>query len=102
MVKVSVGSVEKDWSEVDQHWLCNEINGRRGDGGVDCVRVRIQEDDIDLHLSTPACARDVGGSRMPTARESEIIELWDKLHLNRAGFSCGNVNAFLVQLRRLL
>lgn len=57
MVSVQVGGIEKDWGSVDQHWLCNEINGRRDDGQSVCVRVRIQERDVDLSLTTPAAPR---------------------------------------------
>lgn len=102
MVKVQVGGFEKDWADVDQHWLCNQIHGRRDAGEPDCVRVRIQDGEVDLSLTTPGCPVGFGGSRPLRGREPEIVDLWRKLHLDQPRFSCGNVHAFLVQLRRLL
>ena len=101
MVKVNVGGMEKDGNDVDQQWLCRMINGRRRDGLSDCVRVRIEGDNIDLAMVTPGCARG-GGCRELTRREVGIVDVWRKLGLDQPGFSCGNVHAFLVQLRRLV
>src|SRR5688500_17805436 len=100
MVTVHVGNEVRDWTEVDQHWLCKQINGRRDDGEQVCVRVRIQANGMDLYLTTPACGGGGGGFRQPTPTESTVLELWRKLHLSEADFSCGNVHAFLVQLKR--
>lgn len=101
MVKVQIGPVEKDWTEVDQHWVCNEIQGRRNGGCSDCVVIRVQDGEVDLVLATPGCSS--GGVPRPLrGREERIIELWRKLHLDKVGFSCGNVNAFLKQLRQIL
>lgn len=102
MVKVQVGNEVRDWKEVDVHWLCNAINGRRDDKQPACVRVTVKEGPLDMILSTPGCGGGIGGSRAPNADEGEIISLWNKLHLNEPGFRCGNVQAFLVQLRRLI
>ncbi len=57
---------------------------------------------MDLFLTTPGCARGFGGSRPLRGREPEILDLWQKLNLDRARFSCGNVRAFLTQLGRVL
>ena len=102
MVNVQVGGLEKDWHDVDQHWLCNLIRGLREAGQSDCVRVRIQDGEVDLSLTTPGCDTGRVGGRALRGREPKIVELWRKLHLDQAGFSCGNVNAFMAQLRRLL
>lgn len=102
MVNFKVGGEEKNWIDVDERWLCSQIAGRRRDHLPDCVQVRIEDDEVDLFLTTPGCSSGVGGSRPLRGREERIIELWRKLHLNQAGFSCGNVHAFLVQLQRIL
>ena len=103
MVKVYVGSEERDWKQVDQHWLCNQINGRRGAGEGVCVRIVIIEHDIDLTMRTLGCSVGLGGGGRPlTKPEAKIVDLWRKLHLDQPDFSCGNVHAFLVQLARLI
>jgi hypothetical protein len=101
MINVYVGSDFRALQDADQHWLCNEINGRRHDGQPVCVRVRVKEGPLDMTLSTPGCAGG-GGGRAPNDQEAKVFDLWKNLHLNEVGFSCGNVHAFLVQLRRLL
>lgn len=102
MVTVQVGGIEKDWNAVDQNWLCKLIHAMRDAGESDCVRVRVQDSEVDLLLTTPGCAGGIGGSRPLRGREPKIVELWRKLHLDQMGFSCGNVHAFLVQLRKLI
>src|SRR5689334_14759491 len=102
MVKVFVGNDEMDWKSIDQHWLCNQISRRRDDGQEVCVRVRIEEPNVNLALSTPGWSSFGGGGRPPNHREREVIDLWDKLHLNERQYTCGNVNAFLQQLHRFV
>ena len=102
MITVFVGPDSRDGRDVDEHWLCNEIDGRRRDHVSACVRVAVKGDDVYLNLKTPGCPNGFGVSRPLTARESKIVELWHKLGLDQPDFSCGNVHAFLTQLARLL
>jgi hypothetical protein len=102
MITVKVGNEERELSQVDQHWLCKQIEGRRSDHQTDCVTIRINTGDLNMTLVTPGCASDVGGGRAPNPHEQEVFDLWNKLHLDKPGFSCGNVEAFLKQLRRMI
>lgn len=102
MVTVRIGSVERSLSEVTESWINEQVSRRRADGQAVCVQVLIRQGGLDLALATPACSRGGGGGRQPTQNERRIIELWDRLHLNREDFAGGNVVAFLKQLERQL
>jgi hypothetical protein len=88
--------------EASESWINEHINQRKGDGQAICIQVFLDEDGVNMILSTPACGSGGGGGRRPTAREQEIFDLWNKHHLNETQFTGGNVIAFLKQLRRLL
>jgi len=88
--------------EADESWINQNVNGRRSDGIMVCVQVRIQEGGADLALATPGCSSGFGGGRPPNALEQRIIDLWNERGLNAAGFTGGNVVAFLHQLRKVL
>ena len=102
MVKIKIGEIEKEWSEVDEHWINQQINRRRADGLTVCVRVIVQKDDLNMILSTPACATSKMRGRTPRPREKELFDLWDKRGLNDADFTGGNLVAFLKQLKNIL
>lgn len=99
MISVQIGNETRDVSEIDQQWLCNAINGRRHDGLPVQIRVIVHEGLLHMELSNPSLP---GAGRRPNPSEAEVFELWRRLHLNEPDFSCGNLNAFLVQLRRLI
>ena len=89
-------------SDYSESWITDQVNGRQQSGPV-CVEVRIKTSGLDLHVVTPGCGGGGGGiGRRATANEQEIIDLWTKRGLNEAGFSGGNVIAFLKQLRQKL
>lgn len=103
MIKVTVGNEVRDARNVDQQWLCNQINGRRRDHEPVCVRVDVKNGkDVDLFLQTPGCPAGLGCPRQLTPRESRIVDEWRERDLDRPDFSCGGVHAFLVQLPRLI
>lgn len=102
MIKVKIGESERDLSDATPQWINEQINRRRNDGVSVCVRVFINTDSLNIKLSTPTCGSGGGGGgggRPPTRQEREVFALWDKLHLNTADFSGGNLVAFLKQLR---
>jgi hypothetical protein len=98
-IKVQIGTNERDISNMESNWVNEQINRRKKDGVSVCVRVSINQRDINIKLATKACqgGRSVGG-RTPNNHEKEIFDLWNKLHLNRESFSGGNLVAFLKQI----
>lgn len=98
MIRVSIGDMEREINAVDEAWINQQINRRRGAGLEVCVKVTISDDEVDLILSTPSCPNQGGGSRPLRGRENHIVELWSKRHLSESDFSGGNLIAFLKQL----
>jgi hypothetical protein len=84
--------------EVSSSWINGQINSRKKDGVPVCVKVLIKNDNINIALATNDCPCSSGGGRMPNHQEREILELWNKLHLNDANFSAGNLIGFLKQV----
>ena len=101
-VTVRIGQETRDFDSASESWINDQVNRRRQDGQSVCVQVTVDGGDLDLLLSTPGCGSGGGGARQATAREMAILDLWSKLHLNQAGFTGGNLNAFLKQLRRMI
>lgn len=102
MISVRVGNDEKPLDDASTSWITQQIERRRRDGIAVCVVVSIRTGDLNMHLSTPGCAGSAQGSRLPTARERAVLELWQKHGLNEAGFAPGHVVAFLAQLKHVL
>jgi hypothetical protein len=102
MITVKIAEEERQFDTIDEQWLNQQINRRRADGETVCVRVTIREGDIDMLLSTPTCGASVGGSRPARPHEKQVLDLWDRLNLNVASFTGGNLVAFLKQLRKVL
>jgi len=97
-VRVKIGSIEKDIADADPNWINEQINRRRDDGVIVCIQVTINQGSVSLILTTSDCPNSGGGSRPPNPQESEILSLWNKLHLNDKNFSGGNLVAFLRQV----
>lgn len=102
MTTIRIGAEERPLRDADQHWIAQQINGRRHDGQSVCVLVTVNAPEVDIRLATPVCGAGGGGSRAFTRREQAIIELWGKCGLSERDFSAGNVISFVEQLTRLL
>jgi hypothetical protein len=98
-IRVKIGSIEKDISEVDPNWINEQINRRRAEGITVCVQVSIISDSVNLHLATSECPPFSGVSRVLSTEENGILSLWNKLHLHDKDFSGGNLVAFLKQIK---
>lgn len=101
-VTVRIGDETRNLEAASESWINDQLNRRRKDGQNICVQVNVNSGGAQLVLATPGCGGGGGGGHQANARELDIIELWNRLHLNQAAFSGGNVVAFLKQLGRLL
>ena len=101
MINIRIGNEERKLEDAEESWINQQINRRRAAGESICVRVRIKDDHLDLILQTPTCPSGGGGGRTPNPHEREIIDIWNKLGLNKAHFAGGNLIAFLKQLMQL-
>ncbi len=105
MVIIKIGSGERQFSsvrDIDESWINQQINRRNEDGLDVCVQVSVQQEAVDIRLSTPACTGYGGGGRRATEQEQGIFDLWEKHGLNASDFTGGKVVAFFKQLRKLL
>lgn len=96
-ITIEIGSEQRDLPEADPSWINTQINRRRSDRQTVCVRVTVHTGDVHVSLSTPTCPRGVGG-RPPNRSESQVINLWNTLRLNRPDFTGGQVVAFLARV----
>lgn len=98
-IRVVIGSSERDINDIEPNWINEQINKRQNDGVPVCVRVIIEEGDINLSLATSVCPNTAGNSRRLTRPENEVVDLWNKLHLSETNYSSGNLVAFIKQLK---
>lgn len=101
MIRVIVGGIDRDLSEVTVPWLREHIEGARARGIPLCVQVTIKSGDIDMILSTPDCAITPGPSRQARPKEQELFDLWEKHRLDTNSFPVGELNAFLAAIKKL-
>lgn len=102
MVKVIIGDVEKELGNTDESWINQQINRRRADGQSVCVRVIVEEGDMNMMLSTPTCKPSGGRSRPPRPNERIIFDLWSQAGLDKYDYTGGNLTGFLKQLKRIV
>ena len=72
MIKVRIGSEERDINDASGSWITEQLVRRRRDEGHVCVQVIIDESQVDMTLPTPDC-ETAPGIRRPNPREQEII-----------------------------
>lgn len=97
-VRVIIGIAERENADIRPDWISEQINRLRSAGEPVCVKVLVNDTDIDLSFATSGCSGLGGGCRKLTGPENKILESWRKLHLNEDEFSPGNMIAFLKQL----
>ncbi len=103
MIEIQINGSKKSIDENYESWVNQQINNRRKEGKIVCVRVFIKEDHLNLILSSPGCSLMGRPKRSPfTKQENNILELWNKYRLNTNDFPGGNLIAFLKQVRRYL
>ena len=102
MIKIQIGQDEKKLADVSPGWINQQINRRRADGLTVCVKVFVDEGDLNMILTTPSCRSSVGRSRAPNQREKKVFDLWEQRGLKKDSFTGGNLVAFLEQLQNYL
>lgn len=94
MVRVHINEEDQSLADVDHTWIRQQIDRRRADNIIVCVRFEIQAHDIDLCLATPTCQGLGGSGRRLRPREEEIVDMWRKLGLNENGFASSEAAKF--------
>lgn len=103
MIKIKINEDERLLKDIDEQWINQQINRRRGSGEDICVRVTIQQGNLNMILSTPSSQGGGGGSgRQPNPQERVVYDLWNKRGLDNNNFNGGNLIAFLKQYENLL
>ena len=103
MIEIQIAESKKSTDEGYESWVNQQINNRRKEGQIVCVRVFIKEYHLNLILSSPECPLMGRPKRSPfTKQENDILELWNKCKLNTNDFPGGSLIAFLKQVRRYL
>jgi hypothetical protein len=103
-VTVKIGGQELEFErprDVDESWVRRQL-ALSSDGVLPCVVVRVQTDDVNLRLATPACPMGGGVSRALRPDEQRVAELWDERGLNSERILPGQVIAFFARLERIL
>jgi len=103
MIEVKIGTSTRNLNDITPSWINEQINRRKEDGAPVCVRVVFTTATLNIGLSSSECARSGGGTGRPfNSQEQEIIDLWNRSHLNENDFSGGNLVAFIKQLESLV
>ena len=99
MIRVKIGSAERELINISDNWINQQLNRRRADGEDVCVLVNIKKNGLNMMLSTPTCQRNTSDSRRATTSENQIFDLWDRMGLSREQFEASDIIAFLKQVK---
>jgi hypothetical protein len=100
MIRVIIGDVESELKTINESWINQQINRRKADAQSICVRVIIHQGNLNMTLTTPACALGQPG-RTPNAHEADIFDLWERCGLNKQRFTGGNLISFLKKIKTI-
>lgn len=98
MVIFQINGEQRSGDDITEQWIIEQFNAATQNGGLPCFRATVQISDCDAILATAACGGG-GGGRILTDRESQLVTLWQRAHLNDASYSAGNVISFLKRLK---
>jgi len=101
MITVHINDSYRVNADITESWINRQINERVRDRVPVCVKVEIEEGDLNMGLSTPSCIGTGKGGRPPNKKEQIVYDLWDKHNLHTNDFSGGNLIAFLKQIDML-
>jgi hypothetical protein len=103
MIKIKIADDERLGVPLDEEWVHQQINRRREAGESVCVRVSIEQNELNIMLSTKTCAAT---GRLPIIEhsplEKKILQLWRERGLDTKEFTSSNLIAFVNQLQDLL
>jgi len=102
-VRIKIGESERDLDSADPQWVNEQVRGyERSHGSLPCVRVTVDQAQAHITLISANCPRSGGGGVPQWNRpESEVLDLWKRLHLDGSTWTHGNLVAFVQQLGRL-
>lgn len=99
MIKVEINGDKHDLSDIDKSWINEQVRKRQDDDVAVCLRIYIQQNNIDIVLSCGECGSGSGGSRRrANTDEEKIFSLWSKFGCNQKPINPGKVIAFLNQI----
>lgn len=61
MIKVKINGSERALNDANPNWINQQINRRRNDGAVICVRVTVNCPPLNMALATNGCGGSGGG-----------------------------------------
>jgi hypothetical protein len=102
MTTVSIGDLEADLPHATAGWIRDHVRALRSRRMPVCVQVAIQSGQINIVLSTPACACSTRSSWEPNSEEQKIVDLWRKRGLSADDFDIGQLIAFTNEIKHLV
>lgn len=99
MTKVWIGNDERDLRDATDGWLRSSLEQLRRSGAAVCVKVRIEEGDVDMILATTGCPSGEGG-RPFRDEEKRIFEQWRRHRLDTEHFTAHDLEEFLAPLKK--
>jgi hypothetical protein len=96
MITIHIGGSERQLADASSSWVKEQINRRRQNNEVVCVRVQIDNPpSIKLGLITSDCVSNGYSTRSLTPQEQYIYDLWTKHRLHEPNFSASELVSFL-------
>lgn len=100
MIRIEINETRQDVADINPGWINEQIRKRQDDGVPICVKIFIQEGNVDLVLSCGDCgSQGGGGGRAPNSDEKRIFGLWDEFGCKEKPINPGKITAFLNRVK---
>jgi len=99
MISIRICDSTKTIDEVTESWVFQQIVNRRNTGAPVWVKVIIEDDLRNMILSTRNSPHSRTTYRPPRGPEKVLLDLWDAMGLNDAGFHPNQLIKFLHKVR---
>lgn len=101
MIRVCINETERKLNEIETNWIHNTIREIQNIGLPICVKILINQGDVNVILSVGDCQSLQGSGEAPNSHEQDIFSLWDRMHVAELPINSGKIVAFLEQVKRI-
>lgn len=100
MIQIEINGDKHNLSDIQPGRINEQVRKRQDDGVAVCLRVYVQQNNVDVVLSCGDCGSSSGrGGRRANPDEEKIFSLWDKFGCKEKPINPGKVIAFLNQIK---
>jgi hypothetical protein len=99
MIKVEINGDKRNFSDINPSWINEQVRKRQEDGAPVCLKIYIQQTNINIVLPCGDCVGGSVGGRTLNPQEDKIYSLWNRSGCKEKPINPGKIIAFLNQIK---